>query len=147
MKSGMISWKTMSSGVSRSVLANNSYQNSYMNSWKFVNSWILVYQEESWQTIYIRIHGNSWMHIWFHGNSWIHLWIHEINIWFLVYQEVSCQRILMFENMNSYSHMWFIYFHIWTQFSWIYIWIHIWINICQYSKYEFIYELYEFIYK
>ena len=58
MISGMISWKTMNSGVPRSVLAQNSYKNSltghflvhpnsyvffmnsYMNSWFFMNSYM-----------------------------------------------------------------------------------------------------------
>ena len=92
----MISWKAMNSGVPRSVLANNSYQNSFMKSWKIMNSY---------------------------PNSW------KKNMILGVPKSVPSK--------NSC-----IWIHIWTQFLWIYIRIHIWINICEYSKYEFIYELY-----
>ena len=91
MISGMNSWKTMNSGVPRSVLAKNSYQNSYMNSWKimnsYTNSWknICPVKEFLYMNSYVNSYMNSYMKTFFmnsYMNSYMNscMWILKIHI-------------------------------------------------------------------
>ena len=105
MISGMNSWKIMNSGVPRSVLAKNSYQNSYMNSWKIMNYEFMKKTYDFGCTKKRPASVKEFLYMNSYINTYSHLWIH------IFMKTFFCEFIyeLIYEN-HVFQCIWF---HMW----------------------------------